>query len=364
VARFTREAPVGVAAIALVLAACAASPTASVGPTSAALVAGLPSVAPPVAVNPSASSHTVTLELASSESSQSPEATAIDYFASEVARRSGGAVTIVAKAESGDSDQDNIARVTSGQLAMAMVATRGWDDLGVTSMQALETPFLITTQGLAVAATSGDLAEVLMSGLAVKGVRGLALWPIDLRHPVSFGKAFLSPADMKGATIRIVGSTITADVVRALGGNPVLPDVVDDSLLDGVESAFDRTYIFDRKMAFTGNVTYYPRVELLFINDAVFATLSPDQQAAIEAAAVATKEHVLGGIMSEAEQAQRLCADGRGSVALASTAQLADFAAALRPIAASIERDPVAKDLVARIRALPATAPEPAVAAC
>jgi TRAP-type C4-dicarboxylate transport system substrate-binding protein len=103
---------------------------------------------------------------------------------------------------------------------------------------------------------------------------------------------------------------------------------------------------------------------LLFNNDSVFATLSPDQQAAIEAAAVATKEHVLGGIMSEAEQAQRLCADGRGSVALASTAQLADFAAALRPIAASIERDPVAKDLVARIRALPATAPEPAVAAC
>ena len=174
-ARFTREAPVGVAAIALVLAACAGSPTASVGPTSAASVAGLPSVAPPVAVDPSASSHTVTLELASSESSQSPEATAIDYFASEVARRSGGAVTIVAKAESGDSDQDNIARVTSGQLAMAMVATRSWDDLGVTSMQALETPFLITTQGLAVAATSGDLAEVLMSGLAAKKVRGLAL---------------------------------------------------------------------------------------------------------------------------------------------------------------------------------------------
>ena len=362
--RSTRDTAVGVVTIALVLAACAGSPTASVGPTSAASVGGLSSVAPSLPVESPASSPTVTLELASSETSQSPEASAIDYFASEVARRSAGAVTIVAKAESGDSDQDNIARVTAGKVAMAMVATRSWDELGVTSMQALESPFLITTHGLAVAATSGDLAQMLMSGLAVKGVRGLALWPIDLRHPLSFGKAFLSPADMKGATIRIVGSTITEDVIRALGGNPVRPDVVDDSLIDGAESAFDRAYIWDRTGTFTGNVTYYPRVELLFINEGVFAELSPDQQAALESAAVATKDHVLGGIMSEADQATRFCADGGGSVALASTAQLAEFAAALRPITTSIERDPLAKDLVARIRALPATAAEPAVAAC
>jgi TRAP-type C4-dicarboxylate transport system substrate-binding protein len=306
----------------------------------------------------------VRLQLASSEASQSPEATAIDFFVAEVARRSGGTISVSVTMESGVSDQGNIARATSGEIAMAMVAARAWDDVGVTSLQALESPFLITTHGLAVAATSGDLADKLMSGLTGRGVRGLALWPIDLRHPLSFGKPFLSPADMKGATIRFVGSKVTEDVVRALGGNPVHPDEVDDALLDGVESAFDRAYIVERRGTYTGNVTFYPRVEVLFISETAFARLSADQQTALTSAALATREHVLGGIRSDADQAKAYCAAGGGSVALASSAQLAEFSAALRPIATSIERDPLARDLVAAIRALPAPAPEPAVAAC
>jgi len=352
----------GVIVVACLVAACAGSSTTPGAPTSAASTGS--SAAPSATVAPSGWTAKVSLRLASSESSESPEATAIEFFAAEVNRRSGGTVVVTASIESGESDQNNIARVTSGELAMAMVAARAWDDLGVTSLQALESPFLITTHGLAVAATSGDLADKLMSGLTGRGVRGLALWPIDLRHPLSFGKPFLSPADMKGATIRFVGSKITEDVIRALGGNPVHPDEVDDSVLDGVESAFDRAYIVDRPGTYTGNVTFYPRVEVLFINETVFAALSTDQQAVIEAAAIATREHVLAGILPDADQARAYCAAGGGSVALASSTQLEEFAAALRPIATSIERDPLARDLVATVRALPEPAPEPAVAAC
>jgi len=362
---FVRAASRGVlvGVVACLVAACTASPPASGAPPPAAS-AGSSSTASSAGGEPSGSAAIVRLSLASSESSISPEAAAIDFFAAEVARRSGGTIAVRAAIESGDSDQNNIARVTSGELTMAMVAARAWDDLGVTSLQALESPFLITTHGLAVAATKDDLADKLLSGLTGRGVRGLALWPIDLRHPLSFGKPFLSPAHMKGATIRFVGSSITENVIRALGGNPVHPDEVDDAVLDGVESAFDRAYIVDRRGTYTGNVTFYPRVEVLFISERAFAGLSADQRTVVESAAIATREHVLGGILPDADQARAYCASGGGSVALASSTQLEEFRAALSPIAASIERDPLARDLVAAIRALPRPAAEPAVAAC
>jgi TRAP-type C4-dicarboxylate transport system substrate-binding protein len=344
---------------AITISACAGSSTTPASTTGAP--AAPSSVAPSVAASPSAA---ITVHVISVEPEDSPEGKAMAFFRDEVARLSNGSVTILPFSEFGDSDQDNIKEITSGHNDMAIVQARNWDELGVTSMQALETPFLITTDGLAAAATTGDVADQLMSGLP-QSVRGLAMWPIDLRHPVSFGKPFLSPADLKGQNIRIVGSTITEDVIRALGGTPLRSGDVDDAQFGGAESAFDRAYSLPQPGTFTGNVTFYPRVDVFFINERIFASLSPEQQAAVRSAAAATSQHVVDGIVPDADQAKTYCAEAGGSVALASEAQLAEFADALRPVAEAIERDPVTKDLIARIRAMPATPTNTApIAAC
>ena len=242
------------------------------------------------------------------------------FFATEVERASGGTVK-VEPIDDEQADVDNDNRVASGEIDAAITQARSWDALDVTSLQALQTPFLVTNEAAAAVATDGELAERLMSGLTAKGVDGLALWAIDFRHPVSFGEPFLSLADFKDAKIRIVGSTVTEQVMAALGAEAVRPegewlDQIKDGTIKGAESAFDRVATLPRVGTMTGNVTFYPRVDAFFVNHAVFSKLSATQQAAIRDAAAATRRHVIDGIVPDATQAAGYCSVG-GTVVLA-----------------------------------------------
>ena len=354
-------------AFALLTSACSGSAP-SLTPGSTAGAAAATAAASPASTDAMASPKSVApatvFQVVTVEPPDSPEGKAIAFFADEVKRRTGGTVAVEPLSEAGENDQDNIEQVMSGAVPMAVVQARNWDDYGVTTMQALEAPFLITSDALAEAATSGDLAGDLMSGLAAKGVEGLALWPIDLRHPVSFGQPFLTPEDMKDANIRIVGSKVTEDVIHALGANPVRGGEIEDSEFDGAESAFDRAYSLPKPGVFTGNVTFYPRVDVFVINSDAFATLSPEQQAAVRSAAEATRGHVVDAIVSDAAQAKTYCETEGGSVALADEAGVAAFASALAPVVTELERDAATKDLVARIRSLDSPAPASEITAC
>jgi TRAP-type C4-dicarboxylate transport system substrate-binding protein len=292
-------------------------------------------------------SETLEIRAVTVEPEASPEGNALRFFKTELERSSGGSIAVRAIAADGQSDQGNIQRVTSGSIEMTIVQARNWDEFGVTSMQALQTPFLITTDAAAAAATGGDVANQLMSGLPTKGVDGLALWPVDLRHPVSFGEPLLSPDDFKGIQVRIVGSTITKNVIQALGAEPVAE--FDDSV-QGAESAYDRAYSLPGPGTFSGNVTFYPRVDVFVINSAILKGLTPAQQTAVRSAAEATRKSVVDGIIADAEQAQTYCSDEDGSVALASETQLAAFIDVLGPIEASIAENALSKNLIATIR--------------
>ena len=318
---------------------------------------------------PAGSEAPVTLRVANGEGAGSPESDAVLYFADEVARASGGSVT-VEPIDDEQADVDNDNRVASGEIDAAITQARSWDALDVTSLQALQTPFLVTNETIAASATDGDLAARLMGGLTDKGVDGLALWPIDFRHPVSFGEPFLSLADFKGAQIRIVGSTITEDVMRALGAEAVRPegdwlDKIKDGTIKGAESAFDRVGTLPKIGTATGNVTFYPRVDAFFINHAAFAALSAAQQTAVREAAAATRQHVIDGIVPDATQAAAYCSENGGTVVLASDADLAAMAAALEPVRTKLEGDPLTKQLIADIAKVAAGVAAPAsVSAC
>ena len=166
------------------------------------------------------------------------------------------------------------------------------------------------------------------------------------------------------ANIRIVGSKITEDVISALGAKPVRSGEIDDSEFDGAESAFDRAYSLPKTGTFTGNVTFYPRVDVFFANAHAFAALSPDQQAAVRAAAEATRAHVVGSIAPDADQAQAYCKETGGKVVLADEAGVTAFASALAPVVTALEEDAATKDLVARIRSLSPPAQASGIHAC
>ena len=326
-----------------------------------------PSSAPSASTAAAVPDKPVTLRVANGEGGGSPESNAVLFFADDVARRSGGTVT-VEPIDDEQPDVDNDNRVASGEVDAAITQARSWDALDVTSLQALQTPFLITNEAAAAAATDGDIAARLMSGLPAKGVDGLALWAIDFRHPVSFGEPFLSLADFKGTKIRIVGSTITEEVMSALGAEAVRPvgewlAQIEDGTIKGAETAFDRVSTLPRIGTMTGNVTFYPRVDAFFINHSAFSRLSAGQQDAVREAAAATRRHVIDGIAPDAEQANGYCETNGGTVVLATHDDLAAMATALQPVRVKLESDPLTKQLIADIaaaasgvKATPATA--------
>src|SRR5207247_1917065 len=122
--------------------------------------------------------------------------------------------------------------VREGTLEAGSVATRGWDLEGITSLRALQAPFLITTDDLLNQVVTAPFAADMLSGLQRAGVTGLALLPEALRHPFGFEGPLSAPEDFVGAVIQSPLSDISYDLLRSLGASPM--DVHGDAFNDGV----------------------------------------------------------------------------------------------------------------------------------
>ena len=129
----------------------------------------------------------------------------IEEFARRVDDLSGGRIEIEPVWAAGGTDphpewDQVVARMVSGgELELGLIPTRAWDTEGVTTLRALNTPFLITSDSLVADVVSGPLADELMSGLERAGVVGLALMPDSLRHPFSLASPLNAPTDYEGA---------------------------------------------------------------------------------------------------------------------------------------------------------------------
>ena len=131
----------------------------------------------------------------------------VAHFAEEVSRRSGGSIRIdpvwdVTPDGAHDWDQTVARGVADGTWEMGLVPGRAWDVLGVDSLRALNTPFLITSQAALRSVLDSDLRGDLLAGLPAAGVTGLDLFPDQLRHPFGYDRALLGADDYTGQSIR------------------------------------------------------------------------------------------------------------------------------------------------------------------
>jgi hypothetical protein len=99
----------------------------------------------------------------------------------------------------------------------------------------------------------------------------------------------------------------------------------------------------------TGNVTFFPRVNVLFANDDAVADLSESQRAVLQQAAVKARTVAADAIASDAQAAQDFC-DSGGQVVLASDSQLAELRTTVAPYIDELEKDAVTKTAIGRIR--------------
>jgi TRAP-type C4-dicarboxylate transport system substrate-binding protein len=96
-------------------------------------------------------------------------------------------------------DQRVAQMVSDGDLDMGMIPARAWDTEGVTTLQALQAPFLITSDESLDEIVQSDLQKRLLAGLDAADVVGLALVPEGLRHPAGFDGPLLSVKDPRPA---------------------------------------------------------------------------------------------------------------------------------------------------------------------
>ena len=146
--------------------------------------------------------------------------------------------------------------------------------------------------------------------------------------------------------------------LTALGAKPTDAEY-DRSKMRGAESSFTLA----PGGTPTGNVVFYPKINVLVINDHVRAELSEDQLATLTQAAAATQQWVLDAEQSDAKGAAAWCASG-GEIAASSPEQIAALHAAAEPVTAHLREDPLTADLIDRIAQLAAGSTSTSITSC
>jgi TRAP-type C4-dicarboxylate transport system substrate-binding protein len=284
----------------------------------------------------------VVLTLANHE--QGPED--VHAWADAVRRLSNGSVRIRVVNNWRDLDlgfeRRTLGDVRSGRVALAKVAARAYDTVGVASFQPLVAPFLIDSSALMSRVLSGPVAQRALAGTAPLGLVGLTLLPGELRRQVGVTRPLMRPSDFRGARIAVREGAVEAATYRALGADPVeLPAGSSLASVDGTELPLevlsDNPAVRDVRTLAT-NIVLWPKPMTIVINADRFASLTNPQQQALRDAGPATFAAQMKLISERDDYARRrLCRIGT-PFAHARSDDLAALRAAVEPVYVQIER--------------------------
>ena len=138
------------------------------GPTIAAAPTEAPTPAKPI-----------TLRLVVYDNQGSPSEPYVLEFIDQVKTLSGGSIVVEPTWNAGaqsspGTEPDVIKAVLAAKYDLGLVASRAWDTEKVTSFQALQAPFLINNDALAIAVATSDIAKQMLDSLSPAGAVGLA----------------------------------------------------------------------------------------------------------------------------------------------------------------------------------------------
>lgn len=309
--------------------------------------------------HPASAAHPVVLRVGTDDGPDAPGAQQIQHFAADVSRLSQGALEIkpVWHADGEGTphwDQAVAHLVMQGGLDLAMVPSRSWDDLGVDSLRALTAPFLVTTDTLTARIVSDDsLTAQLTSGLPKVGVTALGLYPEGLRHPFGFDHPLRGVADYRNGVVRAAWSRTANATFEALGAT-TSDDLPDTETMVGAESS----YRLSPAGTATGNVVFYPKVNVLVLGDQARGELTTDQVSLLDEAASDTGNWVLRTLPTDAQAAATFCAEA-GRIAAATPEQVQSLIDATRGVVTDLRSDPTTANLIDEIGTLAQDDPQP-----
>lgn len=282
-----------------------------------------------------------------------------EEFAAAAKRLSGGSIRIEIRPGGSaivDYERRLVDKVRAGEADLVSVGARAWDRMGVSSFRALVAPFLVDSLELERRILESRYAEQMLAGVEPLGLEGLAVLPGGLRRPLGLSGPLVALQDYAGAVFGVRYGRVAQDTIAALGATPKAYRIGSLAGLDGAELdawTVSRNDYAARGAALTANVVLWPRPETIVMSSHAFDRLAPAQQQVLRRAGREAVAPALARVSREQDEALEV-ACGRGTLSLpsASDAQLAALRAAVEPVYAALESDPLTRELIAEIRKL------------
>lgn len=288
-----------------------------------------------------------------------PSALAMAEMSKLVAERTAGRLKLALRPKSGDTESFTLQQVRSGRLAMATLGVANFHDL-VPAMTVLSLPYLFGSDDHVHRTLNGPIGEQILASLDDIGLVGLCFYDPGYRS-IMARRPIRNLADMKNLKVGVPLSEMARATVEAMGGQAVpLPGVlvheaIKAGLVEAAEenpSAYLSAFLASRQQTATGvySLTRHTRPpEVLVVSKVAWQLLSPDDQKLLRAAAQesATLQRQL---RLEREEMARTTAASLG-VEIVTEVDRKALADATGPVYAHYLADPIAKALVARIKA-------------
>ena len=184
-----------------------------------------------------------------------------------------------------------------GVADFAFASTINWSST-IKQLNLFNLPFFFPDYKALDRVTEGYVGEKLKEIIKKKGVTVLAWGENGFREITNSKRPIMKPADLKGLKIRVVGTPIFIDIMKALGANPVNMNWAEakvafqQGVVDGQENPIVSIEIPVKIWQFHKYITVWHYVIdplMLAVNNKVWNSFTPEdrdiiRQAAIEAA--------------------------------------------------------------------------------
>jgi len=242
---------------------------------------------------------------------QSNQGRAVNFFAEQVAKNSGGKMKIraIAAAALGPDTQMQQALVGGAQeMMVGSTATL----VGITKEMALwDTPFLFNTAKEADTILDGPIGQKVLDKLQEKGLVGLVYWENGFRNLTNSKRPITKLEDLDGVKLRVMQNEVYLDSFKLMGANAIpLPfselfSALETKTVDGQENPYNtilssKFYEVQKYLSVTNHV-YSPWIML--VSKKWWDQLSTDEQKVLADAAKASRDFERQDTRAEAAKA-------------------------------------------------------------
>jgi tripartite ATP-independent transporter DctP family solute receptor len=285
-----------------------------------------------------------TMKISISVAQNSHQGVAIDAFAREVDKRTGGRYKIQTfYSGSLGGERESIEAVQLGTQELAFSSTGPVPNF-VPETKILDVPFLFRDKAHARAVLDGPIGQEMLAKFEPKGFKALAWAENGFRHMTNSKRDVKSPEDLKGLKMRTMENPVHIAAYKGFGivttpmAFPEVFTALQQGTVDGQENPlsviiaakFDQV---QKHLSLTGHV-YSPAIFLM--NKAAFDKLSAaDRQAFLDAAAEGVKANRARVDEDDAKGVADLRAKG---MTVIDNVDKAKFVAALAPVNAEFEK--------------------------